>query len=147
MLLFLDFDGVLHAGVNYDAERLFSQLPLLEGVLRACPHVDVVISSTWRSTRDLEELRALFSPDIASRIIDVTPRWQDIQDSAAYGTYVRQAEVEAWLRAAGRAWEVWVALDDQPALFRPFCTQLVLTNPLVGITSDTCIHLVTRLNA
>lgn len=93
----------------------------LETVLRARPAVNIVISSTWRTTRTLAELRALFSDGIARRIIAVTPQWTEVQDDDSWGAYMRQAEIEAWLRANGRPWEDWVAVDDQPALFRPFC--------------------------
>jgi hypothetical protein len=141
MILFLDFDGVLHPAVNYDATQLLSKLPMLETVLRHCPDVEVVISSTWRENRTLAQLQALFSPDIAPRIAGVTPQWRNIQSADTYGTYVRQAEVEAWLRSAGRAWQQWLAVDDQPHLFRPFCKQLLLTNPTTGLTESDCIGL------
>jgi hypothetical protein len=47
MILFLDFDGVLHPAPQpgQGGEERFISLPLLEKVLRALPHVDVVISS------------------------------------------------------------------------------------------------------
>lgn len=141
MVLFLDFDGVLHPAVCYDAALLLSKLPLLEGVLRRRPNVDVVVSSTWRETRALDELRSLFSADIAARVVGVTPHWRDIQDEATYGTYVRQAEIEVWLRDAGRAWEQWLAIDDQRHLFRPFCKNLFRTNPASGLTETDCILL------
>jgi hypothetical protein len=94
MLLFLDFDGVLHPAISTDAIDLFCRRPLLEDVLRSCPQVDVVISSTWRETRTLDQLQSLFSADIQPRIIAVTPRWRDVQNHADMGTYVRQAEIE-----------------------------------------------------
>ncbi len=145
MILFLDFDGILHPAINYTAERLMRNLPLLEDVLRGRPHVDVVISSTWRETRTLSELQVLFSPDIAPRIIGTTPQWRDIQDEASFGTYVRQAEIEAWLRGAGRPWEQWLAVDDQAHLFRPFCKNLLVTNGATGLTADDCELLSQRL--
>lgn len=145
MILFLDFDGVLHPAINYNAELSMCNLPLLEDVLRRCPHVDVVISSTWRETRTLDELQALFSADIAPRIVDVTPQWRDIQDEASYGTYVRQAEIEAWLKSTGRAWEQWLAVDDQAHLFKPFCKNLFATNPVTGLTEADCKVLTQRL--
>lgn len=147
MLLFLDLDGVVHPHVNYSQETLFVRRSMLEDVLRACPNVEVVISSTWRTTRTLLELQSLFSADIGARIIDKTPLWQDLQDEATYGTYVRQAEIEAWLRSADRAWESWVALDDQAGLFRPFCKKLILTNSETGLTADDCVTLAQRLSA
>lgn len=144
MLLFLDIDGVLHPNIVHDPELLLMHRPTLEAVLRACPRVDVVISSTWRTTRTLAELRALFSDDIASRIISVTPHWTEVQDNDSWGAYVRQAEIEAWLRANGRPWEEWVAVDDQPALFRPFCKNLVQC-AATGLDDVTCGTLLNRL--
>ncbi|WP_373991421.1 HAD domain-containing protein [Duganella sp. BuS-21] len=146
MLLFLDVDGVLHPDINYNKDMLFSKLPMLEDVLRARPGVEIVISSTWRSTRTLQELKLIFSPDIAPRIIGTTPHWREFQDEATLGTYVRQAEIEQWLRTAERAWELWVALDDQPHLFRPFCPNLLLTNPATGLNETVANMLFNRLS-
>src|SRR5476649_1260350 len=134
MLLFLDFDGTVHPNINYKPELVFFKLPLLEEILRARPAVDVVISSTWRETRTISELQLLFSLDIAPRIVGATPRWREFQDETTLGTYVRQAEIEQWLRTAERAWEPWVALDDQQHLFRPFCPNLLLTNPTTWLS-------------
>lgn len=147
MLLFLDFDGVLHPHITYDPKLLFVHRPALESALRSCPKVEVVISSTWRHTRTLTALRALFSDDIAARIIGVTPHWSDIQDEASWGTYVRQAEIEAWLRTSRRPWEEWIALDDQPALFRPFCKNLLLTCAETGLDDAACTVLLKRLES
>ena len=141
MILFLDFDGVLHPAVNYDPALLLRKLPLLEGVLFQVPSIEIVISSTWRETRTLRELQSLFSDDIAPRIIGVTPHWLDIQDDTSFGAYVRQAEIEAWLRKSGQPWQQWLAIDDQAHLFRPFCKQLLLTNPATGLTESDCTEL------
>jgi hypothetical protein len=145
MILFLDFDGVLHPAVNYDSAQLLSKLPLLEAVLRIHHQVDIVISSTWRESRMLGQLQALFSTDIAARVVGVTPQWRDVQDGATLGTYVRQAEIEAWLRAANRTWERWLAVDDQRHLFRPFCKNLLATNGATGLTISDCEVLAQRL--
>jgi len=145
MILFLDFDGVLHPAVNHDPALLLCKRPLLEDVLRQCPSVEIVVSSTWRENRTLAQLQAFFSPDILPRIIGVTPQWRAIQDDESFGTYVRQAEVEAWLREAGLPWQQWVALDDQPHLFRPFCKNLIVTKAATGLTESDCTKLVGRL--
>jgi hypothetical protein len=141
MLLFLDFDGVLHPEICASQADLLCRLPLLEGVLREFPHVEVVVSSTWRESRTLDELRSFFSPDIQPRIIGTTPSWRDIQDDSEMGTYVRQAEIESWLRQADRIWESWVAIDDQPRLFKPFLTNLVRSDPETGLTEEICMVL------
>lgn len=145
MILFLDFDGVLHPAVCATDTELLCRRPLLEDVLRECPHVEIVISSTWRESRTLDQLRAFFSPDIGARIVGVTPQWQDLQNESSMGTYVRQAEIEGWLRQAGRAWEAWVALDDQPWLFRPFLPNLVHSDPATGLTEEACTALRKKL--
>lgn len=72
MLIFLDFDGVLHpkgAGGQH-----FTRLPLLEAFLREPDMVKIklVISSTWRQAYGLAKLRQFFAPDIGARIIGVT---------------------------------------------------------------------------
>lgn len=145
MILALDIDGVLHPAVNYNPELLLLNLPMLEDVLRQRPSVEIVVSSTWRETRALSELRALFSHDIAARIVGVTPHWRDIQDETTYGAYVRQAEIEAWLRSTGRSWEQWLAVDDQKHLFKPFCKNLLVTNAATGLTKFDCEVLMQRL--
>ncbi|HYD61693.1 MAG TPA: HAD domain-containing protein [Noviherbaspirillum sp.] len=147
MILFLDIDGVLHPAICHRETDLLCHRLLLEDVLRACPHVDIVISSTWRESRTLAQLQALFSPDIGARIVGVTPQWQDLQDEASMGSYVRQAEIEAWLRQASRAWEPWVALDDQPWLFKPFLPHLVRSDPATGLTAEVCAALHAKLRS
>ena len=75
MLLFLDFDGVLHSAYAFRQEQMFSQVPLFERFFRQPENarIQFVISSTWRHGRDLAALRRPFSPDIAQRIIGKTP--------------------------------------------------------------------------
>lgn len=146
VILFLDFDGVLHPAINYDGAQLMCNLPLLETVLRRAPWVEIVVSSTWRQNRPLEELQALFSRDIRSRIIGVTPQWRDVQGDASFGAYVRQAEIEHYLRESGRPWGQWLAVDDQRHLFKPFCANLYATNPATGLTEADCEALEQRLH-
>ncbi|WP_144967686.1 HAD domain-containing protein [Herbaspirillum lusitanum] len=147
MLLFLDFDGVLHPAIYKNNSDLFCRRSLLENSLRNCQHVDVVITSTWRENRTLEELRSLFSTDIRSRIIGKTPNWRDIQSPSEMGSYVRQAEVKSWLLHADKNWESWVVLDDQPHLFRPFLSNLVRTDPAIGLTNEICLILEEKLSS
>ncbi len=107
MILFLDFDGVLHPEPCYQQEELFCRLHILESVLYDFPSVEVVISSTWRDTRTLAELKNLFSVDIAPRIIDVTPNWKtllELCETIGY-TYIREVEITGWLRRTERVWE------------------------------------------
>jgi len=125
MILFLDFDGVLHP---FDCpDGMFTLLSDFERVMRDFPEVDIVISSSWREAHALDELRGLFSPDIARRIIDATPIMRDFTHEC-----VRELEILAWLREVGREKEPWVAIDDFEKFFSPGCENLVLTDTNIG---------------
>jgi hypothetical protein len=147
MILMLDFDGVLHPDPCHDTSLLFYRLPMLEDVLCENPHVEIVVTSTWRAGRNIDELRSFFSPGIACRLIGVTPSWRDHEDLAASigPTYIRSVEIEAWLRSTGKPWQTWVALDDKPYWFRPFCKNLLTCNPSTGLSQETAFELRHRL--
>ena len=96
MILFLDFDGVLHP--NSDDSEHFSCAPLLWELLRRHPDVRVVLSTGWRFERPLDELRRLAcqngGEDVAERVIDATPLLRHDADEqslkalkAAFGEY------------------------------------------------------------
>ena len=108
-VLFLDIDGVLQPEPPQPDQRLRS-LPRLVSVLRDFPQVDVVISSLWRETLNLEELRALFPLDLRDRIIGVTPIAERVD---GWLPARREGEILDWLQASGRICAPWIALDDQ----------------------------------
>ncbi len=134
MILALDFDGVLplefvpgtRPGVVRLNCDLFGNVPRFETVLRDFPSVDIIISSTWRLRHSLDALRARFSPDIARRIIGVTPLLPKDTPSR------RQAEIHKWLRDNGRLGEPVVAVDDFPLLFDSAAPWLLWVDPRTG---------------
>lgn len=137
MILFLDFDGVLHPEPCYDDTQLFCHRELFESVIRECPDVEIVISSTWRHKRSLDEIRSLFSPRVSEKIVGVTPNWADLLElQAVIGQYPRHVEVEGYLRQSGKPWQEWVALDDRGYWFKPFLRNLVRCDPAVGMTPE-----------
>jgi len=123
MILFLDFDGVLHP-LNR-ATGTFARVPHFEQVMRDYPEVDIVISSAWREEHSIEALRLVFSEDFRHRIIDVTP-------ILANKPHLREAEILSWLRDVGREYESWLALDDSEWLFSLSCRNLILVDTNVG---------------
>ena len=133
-LLFLDFDGVLHP----DGIGLFSNLGLFEQYLLAMPGVDIVISSTWRETESLDELRAYFAPALRDRIIGVTPTLEDGYDPGG-----RQREIQAFLDAAGLDHHnaTWVALDDTALFFEDGYPHLILTDASKGFSESDGVKL------
>lgn len=138
-LLFLDFDGALHpyflaCDEGAPGARHFCDAPAFEAVVRQHPAVQVVISSSWRQDRPLDQLRANFSPDIRPRIVGVTPVLPN-----SHGDGVRQLEIEAWLARAGLAATPWVAVDDVVAGFNPGAC-LVVTHDGFGERESALLH-------
>jgi len=107
-IVFLDIDGVL---TSRKSVRKFghyrSFLPSSVGALN---HIleytgaQIVISSSWRVGRTLDDLREVFNQQgvVGSKIIDVTP--------APMG--VRGREIDSWLRITSVSVESFVIIDD-----------------------------------
>lgn len=138
MILFLDFDGVLHLegeGHQLSDRTDFCFLPSLEALLREFPHVRIVISSSWRERLTFEALIAPFAEDIRTRIVGVTPpRGSDAPHSFAH----REGEILAWLQAHGAPDEPWVALDDAEWQFDRHKDRLVVCGSFVGLDAEAC---------
>ncbi|MFC3106396.1 HAD domain-containing protein [Undibacterium arcticum] len=73
MILFLDFDGVLHRFGDRIADYC-RFLPRLEAELRDYPDVKIAVSSDWRKHHTLEELKGFFSADIGKSDAEFTVR-------------------------------------------------------------------------
>lgn len=143
--LFLDFDGVLHPEHCHES-RHFTCLSVLEEALRRVPQWQVVITSTWRLHKSLDELRARFSADIGARVVSQTPHYSALVDvPSTLVSYEREAECHAWLREHGVSYLPWLAVDDRSWLYRPFCKSLFLVDGGQGLTQSTGAQLVTRL--
>lgn len=130
--LFLDFDGVLSRGLSAS----FDRAPFFWEWMHVHPSVGVVISSDWRLSMTLPQLRDYFPDDLAERIVDVTPDLtaQPSGDDAGEFLYRRQREIELW-RARNAAAGPYAALDDTPSLFAPGWRHLVLTDSAQGATA------------
>lgn len=144
-ILFLDFDGVLHPEPCHDAP-LFSQMALLERALAELPHWRVVVSSSWRHGRTLDDLRALFPLTLQPRVIGLTPLFKDIADDVpqALKRFPREAECLRWLRDHAAPGTPWLALDDCPWMFRPLCPNLVETDCRTGLQPNEAQALLVR---
>jgi hypothetical protein len=135
LILFLDFDGVLHSDWGRPPV-LFSQLPLLEQVLREHSHVNIVLSTSWRETDPLDVLREPFSEDIRARVIGATPVLNPItraRYSHTLSRAERQSECEAWLVEHRTPAHPWIAIDDRHWWFEPDCTRLFITAQKTGL--------------
>lgn len=145
-IIFLDFDGVMHPEFCHESDH-FVHLHTFEAVMRAAPHVELVISSTWRHKRSLNELKALFSADVAARIIGATPQYAELEEvpDALVG-YEREAECRNWLRQQGRATQGWLAVDDRSWNFRPFNPNVFLVDGEVGLDATAAAKLAARIH-
>lgn len=145
-ILFTDFDGVLHPEHCHESKH-FCRLPILEDVLRRVPECQVVITSTWRLQQDLDSLRKRFSPDVASMIKDVTPKYSELHTvPPTLVSYEREAECHAWLWANNSQHCPWLALDDRAWLYRPFCKSLFTIDGTTGLTLAAGAQLEARLH-
>ena len=123
--VFLDFDGVMRRlsskPFKFDADCR----ERFENVLREHPHARVVIASIWRLGLSLESLRKLFSPDIAPRIVGVTP------EAPGLVKHYRLREILGYLRRHGAADSPWVIIDDNRAQY-PDGVKVIPTEPQRG---------------
>jgi hypothetical protein len=136
-IVFLDFDGVTHPYVG-DAKEHFTCLPRIEAVLRRHVSVEVVVSSTWRQSRSLTQLREFFAADIAHRVVGSTSVLP-FDDPKRAGGAVREVECRAWL-TDNRPGHPWVAIDDVPWNFAVGCPHLILTHRAVGFSLSDANH-------
>lgn len=128
MLLFLDFDGVLHPRAT---TNLFTHLPKIEGVLGDFPHVQVVISSSWREEIPFIELQEMFNEKLRDRIIGTTPL-VDIQYPPGPVGH-REEEIRIFMAQSEYSGEQWLALDDEAPFFTVGCPHLILCNSATGL--------------
>jgi hypothetical protein len=121
LIIFLDFDGVLHPFLTRSSTDAFCYMPRLEKVLREFPSVRIVIASTQREVVPLPLLKEQFAPDIAARIVGVTPivEIRDAGDVAGS----RHREILMYLNGSDTD---WLALDDDASLFPTDCPELVV---------------------
>lgn len=123
----LDFDGVLHRRMN----ETFERMPLLENILKQCPEIQIVVSSSWRETMTLDGLKYLFPVPFRHRIIGVTPSLKEVKDTE----YIRYRE--CLLHARHMGINKFIIIDDESHRFPPGCENLVSTNYCEGMTHQT----------
>jgi len=145
-ILFLDFDGVLnsHSGSLYLFEigrggGITHLDPTLleflnETVVRS--NCKIVVSSTWRKTLSVKELRKCLVDDgfkYPEMVIDKTKVIGD-----------RDIEILEWLKNTELDVETFVVVDDEISDLRKVEENLVKTNILWGLTRENVNDIVGR---
>ncbi|OQW92669.1 MAG: hypothetical protein BWK79_14185 [Beggiatoa sp. IS2] len=150
MYIFLDIDGVLvkeddpeSDGLPIDLEEDFVKfdpvcLGKFEAVIRQSETCKIVISSSWREIFSLKTIKNLFSPDVAEKVVGMTPM------ATRPVKYYRYYEITSYLESNKLSQEDWVAIDDIPEHF-PKDTPLVITNPYIGFDSKAAENLKNHL--
>jgi hypothetical protein len=124
---------------------LFVQGPRLTRALAEFPEASVVLSTSWRTFAAFDKLVAPLEPDLRRRVLGVTPRFNDFAPPRALVPYRRQAECVQWLHENGMSEAAWLALDDRPSWFEPYCDNLVTCDARVGFDDEAAGRLRTAL--
>lgn len=148
MILFLDFDGVLHPHMRREPD--FCRLPLLWQILRACPNVSVVFSTSWREIYQHDEMVKFVTrdggEDLVHRFIGKTPRTPRARSTYVAGPQpVRHNECERWLIENDQQHRAWLALDDEALIFPQGSPTLYLVNGKMGLTSADAKAIIARI--
>jgi hypothetical protein len=145
LILFLDYDGVLHPDPCLDGSRLFENAPRLAETLAPYPEVGVVLSTSWRNVKKGRELLEPLPQALRLRILGRTPNFSEFNPPAALIPYRRQAECVQWLVQHNMADCTWWALDDRADWFRPYSENLLQCDPRIGFDEQDSVRLSSRM--
>lgn len=145
VILFLDFDGVLHPDPCTEATQLFENAPRLARVLEGFAGVGVVLSTSWRTVRTERQLLDPLPESLRERVLGMTPRRSQFTPPSALLPYRRQAECMRWLEEHNMAAGPWLALDDRSDGFQPYCENLIVCNSRTGFNDQVAAHLASVL--
>lgn len=129
--VYLDFDGVLHGRKR----PLFENLDAFHEIMRQFPHVQVVISSSWRETYKFDVLLDFFPEDLQPRVIGTTPVMPDLQ---------RYDEVMQH-RLEFDADSPFLVIDDDPLQFPEDWPPLLLCDSERGLDEESRQSLTERI--
>jgi len=156
MILFLDFDGVLHPESALSTRVDFQHLHRLWRILRAVPEVEVVFATSWRNSHTLDELVVIVTSgggeDLAHRFIGVNPvvdKTSREQGDVGH----RREECLLWIdanRSRFPYWKnniPWLALDDIALWYGLPCFNLHMTDYKAGLTEADVAAVIKKLEA
>lgn len=161
MIIFLDFDGVLHHekvtikrlgqtarmflkphearyltkdGNLVCGKDLFEHAERLANVLQPYPDIKIVISSTWRGHFSIETIKSFLPASLASRVVGITPIHYRSGDDG-----MRLHEIQIYLKENELTGEQWIAIDDNRRLFYDYIgahSNLFLIEDQKGFNDD-----------
>lgn len=143
MIIYLDFDGVLHhenvvwihgKGIQMaePGHALFEWEPILVELLEPYPAVKIVLSTSWVRVKSFSYASGRLSPALRNRIIGSTFHSR-LMDRNEFSRLARGAQIVA--DATRRQASEWLALDDDGEDWPTgHQTRLVHTNEALGIS-------------
>ena len=134
MIIFLDFDGVMHS-VSQQDKNPFDDI-CIENIYSCLKNQDVkiVITSSHRKVHSQEHLMSQLGP-LGEYVVGTTP----IIDER-FLKHVRFEEVVLWLMAENSMDEKWIAIDDVPGNY-PGNANIIITDPHRGFSETDAIKL------
>lgn len=147
IILFLDFDGVLHP-VNGN-EGVFCRLPLLWEILDAIPNAAVVFSTSWREKYSIEEMIEFVTG--GEEASPLRPRFIGRNPVSAHRPdrclpFQRERECRLWLNQNGYFGARWMAIDDTSEEFSA-TGNVYSVDSTTGLTSKDVTAIVRRVRS
>lgn len=135
MILFLDFDGVLHPVLDEDK---FQHMDRFLRLLDDYPEVKIVISSSWRHVLDYGVMKGMLERH-EDKFLGTT---RDVLEQENDCT--RLLEILSWIEDHGYSGP-WLAIDDAVSEFPLDYPNLFLCKSEVGLNEETVEKLRQRL--
>jgi hypothetical protein len=145
LVLYLDFDGVLHPENVYvrpgrgpyiespRGHKLFENVGLLEKVLLPYPDLRIVLSTSWvRVYKSVTRVARKLPPELRARVIGAT--YHGAMDAELFRQAPRGMQV--WADVLRRKPDDWLAVDDDYLHWPAWCRdKLVRTHEILGISA------------
>lgn len=122
VVLFLDFDGVLHADAAFRTKHgielrapgeLMMYAGILQNILDEFPHVRIALSTSWVRMLGYQKARAALPEALQKRTVSAT--WHSRMRATAHEGYDLFSRYEQICGAVTRAGlKHWIAIDDDP---------------------------------
>lgn len=122
LVLFLDYDGVLHADAVYRTKHglelrapceMMMHAHILVALLHDFPEVRVVLSTSWARLLGYSRAKAALPPELQARVVSAT--WHSRMTRSpieGYDSWSRHEQIRAAVTRAGIT--RWLAIDDDP---------------------------------
>lgn len=143
LILYLDYDGVLHHENCYwharrgaylvapQGHTLFQHAALLESLLDPYPEVQIVLSTSWVRRLGYSRTAKRLPLNLRQRVIGAT--YHSLMDRDAFEETPRGMQI--WADVVRRKPRAWLALDDDWVGWPAFCqSNYVQTNEITGLS-------------